>query len=64
MSDTHEDRRKSDRRKTPRRAHDLLEDILTEEEKQQYDKMLWSERQCTDKRAGERLSSKGRRGDD
>jgi len=69
MSDTHEDahegtqedRRKSDRRKSPRRTYDLLHDVLDEEERQQYDKMLWQTRRTTDRRATDRRSGEDRR---
>jgi len=61
MSYEGEERRKFDRRETPRRVHDLLEDTLTEEEKQQYDRILWSKRQCTDKRFVDRRLDVDRR---
>ena len=49
MSYEGEDRRKSNRLQGPRRTHDLLEGVLTEEERQQCDKMMWSERHYADK---------------
>jgi len=51
---THENRRRSERRRVPRRTYDLLQGVLSEEERRQYDKMLWQTRRTTDRRVGER----------
>jgi len=61
MSDIHEDKRKSSRRKKTRRMHDMLNGKATEEEKQQYDKLLWSMHRDADGRAKERRSGEDRR---
>ena len=61
MSDEHEDRRKSDRRKRPRRMYDALHGKVTEEERQQYDNQLWSRISGEDRRVQDRRSEKDRR---
>ena len=54
MSATHENRREFDKRKRPRRMYDALHGKATEEERQQYDKLLWSSRIGADRRTQER----------
>ena len=61
MSETQEERRKAGRRRKSRRMHDMLQGKATEEEKQQYDKLLWSSHQKADRRSKERRSGKDRR---
>jgi len=61
MSDTHEDRRKFGRRYRERRMSDMLHGKATEEERQQYDKLLWSRHLDADRRAQERRFVKDRR---
>ena len=69
MQDTHEDthedpqenKRESDRRKSPRRSYDLLQDVLVEEERRQYDKMLWQTHHLADRRTKSRRSGGDRR---
>jgi len=62
-SDPHKDKRESERRKSPRRAYDLLRDILAEEERWQFDKVLWQTHRLTDRRAkARRLGGDRRKG--
>ena len=61
MSDTHEEKRIAGRRKKTRRMYDLLHDSLTDEERQQYDRLLWSRHQNMDRRTQERRSVRERR---
>ncbi|MCL1889749.1 MAG: hypothetical protein FWF99_04520 [Desulfovibrionaceae bacterium] len=56
-----EEKRISSRRKKTRRMHDALGDKLSEEEKQMYDKMLYTAHTSEDRRNGERRSGKDRR---
>jgi len=61
MSDTHKDKRKFERRRVPRRTYDLLQGVLAEEDRRQYDKMLWQAHRVTDRRAKDRRSGGDRR---
>ena len=61
MSDTHEDRRASGRRNMPRRTHDLLQDVVPEEDLQQYDRQQYGRHIGADRRTQERRSGEDRR---
>ena len=61
MSDEHEDRRKSDRRKRPRRMYDALHGKITEEERRHCDNLLWSRISGEDRRMQDRRSENDRR---
>ena len=61
MTNTGEGRRKAGRRKKTRRMHDALNGKATEQEKQRYDKLLWSRFHDDDRRAQERRSGEERR---
>ena len=68
MSDTQkqvaisrEEKRKISRRKKARRTHDLLVNMATEEERQAYDKLLWSRFHKADRREDDRRSGDERR---
>ena len=61
MSDIHEDMRKSGRRERSRRVYDMLEGILTEEERQQFDKMQMRLLHYANRRTLNRRSGKDRR---
>jgi len=54
MSNTHENKQKLDSRKRPRRMYDALHGKATEEERQQYDRLLWSSRVNECRRVQER----------
>jgi len=57
MSNTHENKQKLDGRKRPRRMYDALHGKATEEERQQYDRLLWSSRVNACRRVQERRSN-------
>ena len=63
MSDTHDDRRKTGRRKRTRRTYDALQGKATEEERLQYDRLLWSMNLDADRRKQGRRSCADRRED-
>lgn len=56
-----EDRRSSGRRKRTRRTYDALHGKVTEEERRQYDSLLWSRIVGDDRRVQERRSGEDRR---
>jgi hypothetical protein len=56
-----EDKRIAGRRKRARRMYDALHGKVTEEERQQYDKLLWSRIVSEDRRVQERRTEKDRR---
>ena len=60
MSDTHDDRRKP-RRKQTRRMGDMLHDVLTEEERQQFDRLIYGDFLSNDRRSQKRRSYGDRR---
>lgn len=59
----HEDKRLSSRRKKIRRMYDMLHGKATEEEKQQFDRLLYSRHRDDDRRAQSRRSGTDRRDD-
>jgi len=66
MLDMNENRRILDRRKNPRRTHDLLQGVVPEVDLQQYDMQLYGGQLCggkidMDRRAQERRSGEDRR---
>ena len=56
-----EDKRISGRRQRTRRVADMLEDKLSEEEKQQYDKLWYGNYMARDRRAKQRRTDEDRR---
>ena len=56
-----EDKRISGRRQRTRRVADMLEDKLSEEEKQQYDKLLYGSYMARDRRTKQRRTDEDRR---
>ena len=61
MTGTHKVRHPIARRKKTRRMYDLLNGKVTEKERQDYDKLLWSIRHDTDRRFDDRRGSEDRR---
>jgi len=61
--DMNENRRVRDRRKHPRRTHDLLQGVVSEEDLQQYDRQLCGRKIDVDRHAQERRSGEDRRAD-
>ena len=61
MSEANEDKRISGRRKQPRRISDFLGDKLSEEEKREYDRVMYSKFWDEDRRARPRRSGTDRR---
>ena len=61
MPDMHGERRKLGRRRMPRRTYDMLNGMATDEERQQYDRIIWNRYLDTDRRERDRRSGWDRR---